>query len=307
MYYKTCKIELQIYPLFVVGVKHLIRKLCLKKWTDVKRVIKTVAVIGAGVIGGAIVKCLIKSRVCEQVIATRRSLDSLIPLADIGANITDNNVIASREAEVVFLCVKPGDIEKVLKEVKDEVQGKLVISTAAIIPLGFFEKTAPGARYVRTMPNVAAMVSESFTAYSMGSATSLDDKEMVEKLLGTMGLCMEVEEKYMDAVTGLSGSGPAYIAVVIDALTYAGLRVGLPRELSKHAAAQSVLGTAKMVVEGIYVPSEIEEMVTTPGGTTIEGIYELEDGKLRTALMNAVQAATNKCYNIKHLWENTAE
>jgi pyrroline-5-carboxylate reductase len=273
----------------------------------VKIVLKTVAVIGAGVIGGAIVKCLIESNLCEKVIATRRSLDSLIPLANIGANITDNNVVASHEAEVVFLCVKPGDIEGVLREIKNELRGKLVISTAAIIPLEFYERTVPEARYIRTMPNVAAMVGESFTAYALGSTVSLEDKETVEKLLGTMGLCMEVEEKYMDAVTGLSGSGPAFISVVIDALTYAGLRVGLPRDLSKRAAAQSVLGTAKLIVEKVYAPSEIEEMVTTPGGTTIEGIYEIEDGKLRTALMNAVQAATNKCYSIKHLWEKGSE
>ena len=264
--------------------------------------VRGVAVIGAGVIGGAISKCLVKSGEVERVYATRRNIEALIPLADLGVNISDNNPAACREAEVVFICVKPGDIEKVLLEIKDEIRGKLVISTAAIIPLEFFEATVPEARYVRTMPNVAAMVGESFTAYSMGSATSLQDKALVEKLLGTMGSCMEIEEGYMDAVTGLSGSGPAYIAVVLDALTYAGLRVGLPRELSKLAAAQSVLGTAKLVMEGVLVPSEIEEMVTTPGGTTIEGIYEIEDGKLRTALMNAVQAATNKCVNIKHRW-----
>ena len=204
-----------------------------------------------------------------------------------------------------FLCTRPGDIENVLVEIKDEVSGKLVVSTAAIIPLEFYEPVVPGARFVRTMPNVAAMVGESFTAYCMGSNTTLRDKETVERLLGTMGSCMEVEEKYMDPVTGLSGSGPAYIAIVIDALTYAGLRVGLPRELSKVAAAQSVLGTGKLIMEGVSVPSEIEEMVTTPGGTTIEGIYEIEDGKLRTALMNAVQAATNKCLNIRHLWEKS--
>jgi pyrroline-5-carboxylate reductase len=269
--------------------------------------IETVAVIGAGVIGGAIVKCLVESNQIGKVIATRRSLEKLMPLAERGANISDNNVVAAREAQVIFLCVKPSDIETVLLEVAEEIKDKLVISTAAIIPLSFYESTEPDARYVRTMPNVAASVGESFTGYSMGSNTTLDDKEAVESLLKTMGSCMEIEEKYQDAVTGLSGSGPAYIAIVIEALTYAGLRVGLPRDLSKTAAAQSVLGTAKLVMEGVNIPSEIEEMVTTPGGTTIEGIYEIEDGKLRTALMNAVQAATNKCYNIKHLWEKESE
>ena len=265
--------------------------------------VRTVAVIGAGVIGGAIVKCILKSKKTESVIATRRNLDALIPLADLGANISDNNKVAAREAEVVFLCVKPNDTERVLTEIKDEVKGKLVISSAAVVPLESLEKIEPEARFVRTMPNIAAMAGESFTAYSMGSTTKLEDKATVEQLLNTMGTCMEIEEKYMDAVTGLSGSGPAFVAIVIEALTYAGLRVGLPRELCKVASAQSVLGTAKLIMDNILTPSEIAEMVTTPGGTTIEGIYQIEDGKLRTALMNAVQAATEKSSNIRGNWE----
>ncbi len=264
--------------------------------------VRTVAVIGAGVIGGAIVKCLIKNKKAESVIATRRNLETLIPLADMGANITDNNEIAAREAEIVFLCVKPNDIEYVLNEINEEIKGKLVISSAAVIPLDTLEATVPEARFVRIMPNIAAMVGESFTAYAMGSTTSLEDKATVETLLNTMGTCMQVEEKYMDAVTGLSGSGPAFVAIVIEALTYAGLRVGLPRDLSKLASAQSVLGAAKLVMDDVMTPSEIAEMVTTPGGTTIEGIYQIEDGKLRTALMNAVQAATEKSSNIRANW-----
>lgn len=267
-----------------------------------KTLVQSVAVIGAGVIGGAIVKCLLKSKQVESVIATRRSLDALIPLADLGANITDNNIIAAREAEVVFLCVKPNDIEQVLREIKDEVKGKLVISSAAVIPICSLEAIEPNAKYVRTMPNIAAMAGESFTAYTMGNTANLDDKVTAESLLNTMGTCMEIEEKYMDAVTGLSGSGPAFVAIVIEALTYAGLKVGLPRELCKRASAQSVLGTAKLIMDNILTPSEIAEMVTTPGGTTIEGIYQIEDGKLRTALMNAVQAATEKSSNIRNNW-----
>jgi pyrroline-5-carboxylate reductase len=264
-----------------------------------KKMFGTVTIIGSGVIGGAIVKCLLQSKIAESVIATRRNLDALIPLANIGANISDNNKIAANQAEIVFLCVKPNDIEYVLKEIVEEIKGKLVISTAAVIPLEFLESIEPEARYVRTMPNIAAMASESFTAYSMGKSTLLDDKAVVEKLLNTMGKCLEIEEKYMDAVTGLSGSGPAFVAIVIEALTYAGLRVGLPREFCRIASAQSVLGAAKLVIDGIYSPSEIAEMVTTPGGTTIEGIYQIEDGKLRTALMNAVQAATEKSLKIR--------
>lgn len=283
-------------------MQYLSTSKALKLVESVKALVGTVTVIGAGVIGGAIVKCLIKSRVADSVIATRRNINALIPLADLGANISDNNVVAANKAEIVFLCVKPNDLENVIKEVKDELKGKLVISTAAVIPLALLEQTVPDARFVRTMPNIAAMVGESFTAYSMGSTTVLEDKEVTEKLLKTMGTCMEVEEKYMDAVTGLSGSGPAFIAIVIEALTYAGLRVGLPRELCRVASAQSVLGTAKMIMEQTCTPSELAEMVTTPGGTTIEGIYQIEDGKLRTALMNAVQAATEKSSSIRSKW-----
>jgi pyrroline-5-carboxylate reductase len=265
--------------------------------------IKTAAVIGAGVIGGAIVECLLNSKFCIEVTATRRNLTAIKHLEEKGARISTNNRKAAREAEVIFLCVKPNDIVKVLEEIREEIIGKLVVSTAAIVPLKFFETLAPKGRYVRTMPNIAAMVGESFTAYSMGITTSTEDKETIQFLLSTMGKHMEVEEKYMDAITGLSGSGPAFVAIVVDSLMYSGLRVGLPRNLSKYASAQSVMGTAKLILEGVLTPALIEEMVTTPGGTTIEGIYEIEDGKLRTALMNAVQAATNKSINIRANWE----
>ena len=179
-----------------------------------------------------------------------------------------------------------------------------MISTAAIIPLDIYGKTVPEARFVRTMPNVAALVGESFTAYCCNGRVSLEDKETVRRLLDTMGQHDEVEEKYMDAITGLSGSGPAYVAIVIEALMYAGLKVGLPRELSLYSSAQAVLGAARLIMDGEMNASQIKDAVTTPGGTTIEGIYQLEDGKLRTALMNAVVAATEKCTNIRYNWNN---
>ena len=266
---------------------------------------ETVAVIGAGVIGGAIVKCLRQSQAVDRVIATRRRVEKLRALEGLGTEITSDNVDAAGRADVVFICVKPGDIASVLNEIRDEISGKLVISTAAIIPLGFYGKVVPGARFVRTMPNVAAFVGESFTAYCCDGNVTEDDRAAVERLLGTMGQHEEVEEKYMDAITGLSGSGPAYVAIVIEALMYAGLKVGLPRELSLHSSAQAVLGAARLIMDGEMNASQIKDMVTTPGGTTIEGIYQLEDGKLRTALMNAVVAATEKCTSIAYDWNNS--
>ena len=265
---------------------------------------ETVAVIGAGVIGGAIVKRLRISDVVDHVVATRRRVEKLDELKGLGVETTSDNVAAVSKADVVFICVKPGDIATVLEEVKEELKGKLVISTAAIIPLSFYRKMVPKARFVRTMPNVAALVGESFTAYSLDQEVEESDRETIERLLSTLGRHEEVEEKYMDAVTGLSGSGPAYVAIVIEALMYAGLKVGLPRELSLNSSAQAVLGTARLILDGEYNASTIKDMVTTPGGTTIEGIYQLEDGKLRTALMNAVLAATEKCATISYNWDN---
>jgi pyrroline-5-carboxylate reductase len=266
--------------------------------------VETVAVIGAGVIGGAIVRRLLRSESSYCVIATRRKVERLKDLEDLGAKITTDNVGAARMANVVFICVKPGDVGGILKEIGDEISGKLVISTAAIISLDFYGKAVPEARFVRTMPNVAAFVGESFTAFCCDERVSDEDRETVRRLLATLGQYEEVEEKYIDAITGLSGSGPAYVAIVIEALMYAGLKVGLPRELSLHSSAQAVLGAAKLIMEGEMNASQIKDAVTTPGGTTIEGIYQLEDGKLRTALMNAVVAATEKCTNIRYNWNN---
>lgn len=265
---------------------------------------ETIAVIGAGIIGGAIVRCLIKSQDAYNVIATRRSLDKMLDFERLGVDITTDNTEAARKADIVLICVKPGDVDSILREVKDEITGKLVISTAAIIPLEFYIKKVPDARFVRTMPNVAAFVGESFTAYCCDNKTTQRDHKIVERLLNTMGQHQEVEEKYLDAITGLSGSGPAYVAIVIESLMYGGLRVGLPRELSLISSAQAVLGAAKLILEEEMNASQIRDAVTTPGGTTIEGIYQLEDGKLRTALMNAVVAATEKCTNIRYKWNN---
>ncbi|MFP3952435.1 MAG: pyrroline-5-carboxylate reductase [Candidatus Bathyarchaeia archaeon] len=264
-----------------------------------------VAVIGAGVVGGSIVRCLLKSAIVDRVIATRHSMSKLRPLRELGAEVSDDNLWASEEADIVFICVKPGDVKGVLEEISENVKGKILISTAAIVSLDFYYSHIPDALVVRTMPNVAAIVGESFTAFTCGDNLTEEEKGVVWNLLETMGICMEVEEKYMDAITGLSGSGPAYVAIVIDALLYAGLKVGLPRELALFSAAQSVLGAAKLILEGELTPAAIEEMVTTPGGTTIDGIYEIEDGKLRTALMNAVEAATRKCENIRRIWNSS--
>jgi len=260
---------------------------------------EVIAVIGAGVIGSAIVRSLLKSEYEGKIVATRRSLDKLKELEGLGATITRNNKEAARCSDIIFICVKPNDVRLVLEEIANEVRGKLVISTAATVPIDFYKKMVPRARFVRTMPNIAVLVQESFTAYCCDEDVTPEDKQKIESVLSCMGVCREVEEKYMDAITGFSGSGPAFIATIIEGLLYAGLKVGLPRDLALYGAAQTVIGTAKLVVEGRKHPAEIRDMVTTPGGVTIEGIYELEGSEIRTALIRAVEKATEKCATIR--------
>ena len=254
-----------------------------------------IAVIGAGVIGGAIVKSLLKYGYRGKIIATRRKIDKLREFGKLGVLITTDNKYAARNSDIIFLCVKPNDVSKVLKEISEEIEGKIVISTAATVPLNFYKKIVSKAKFVRAMPNIAVLVQESFTAYCCDSDVTLKDEKKVEEILNMLGVSQKVEEKYMDAITALSGSGPGYISIIIEALMYAGLRVGLPRDLSLYSSAQTVLGTGKLILETREHPAKIKDMVTTPGGTTIEAIYELEGSQIRQALMKAVTEATKKC------------
>nr|MQY62048.1 pyrroline-5-carboxylate reductase [archaeon] len=204
---------------------------------------------------------------------------------------------------VVFLCVKPNVLKTVLKEIRKEVEGKLVVSTAAAVTVGFCKRVVPKARFVRIMPNVAILVQESFTAYCCDDDVTKEDREKIKEVLDVMGRSMEIEERYMDAVTAVSGSGPGYLSVIVEALTYAGLKVGLPRDLALISAAQAVLGTAKLVLETGQSAAQIRDSVTTPGGTTVEAIYEVEGSGIRQALMRAVEAATKKSEKIRKQWE----
>jgi pyrroline-5-carboxylate reductase len=263
------------------------------EWSLVK-----VAVIGAGTIGGAIAECLVESGKYESVMATRRDKAKLGHLEQQGVRVDLDNRAAAEEADLVVLAVKPSSILEVVHGIRNQIREKLVLSLAAAISLKALQRAAPAARFVRAMPNIAVLVRSSFTAYSPGSGVSAEDKKQVEDILGTMGDFAEIEEKHMDAVTGLSGSLPAYLFTIVEAFMYAGIKVGLPRDYSLKSAAQAVLGSAKLVLETEKHFAELKDMVVTPGGVTIEGIYELEDNRVRTAIMRAVEAATRKSKKI---------
>ena len=253
-----------------------------------------IAVIGAGMMGGAIVKSLLKSGYSGKITAVDIKPEKLEEQKKLGVAVSTDTRKAAADANIVFICVKPTAMKTVLTQINSTVKGKLVISIAATVPLKYVKKFIPEAKVVRIMPNVAALVQASYTAYCCGENVTKQDKEKVKSLLNRMGVCEEVDEKYMDAITALTGSGPGYIAVIIEALMYAGLKVGLPRKVALYGAAQTVLGTGKLVLDLQEHPAKVKDMVTTPGGTTIEAIYELEGSSIRQALMRAVEEASKK-------------
>jgi pyrroline-5-carboxylate reductase len=253
-----------------------------------------IAILGAGIIGSAITKSLLKSGYKGTITAADCMPEKIKEMKELGVSATADNRKAAADADVVFVCVKPGDVQKLLKEVAKEIRGKLVISSAATLPLAFLKKTVPEAKFVRIMPNVAILVQASYTAYCCDEDVTQKDKERVKTLLNMMGISEEIDEKYMDAITGLSGSGPGYLSIIVEAMMYAGLKMGLPRNVALSASAQTVLGTGKLVLELNEHPAKIRDMVTTPGGTTIEAIYQLEGSQVRQALIRAIEEATKK-------------
>ena len=263
----------------------------------------SIAVIGAGVIGGSVIKSLLKSGYKGKITAADMEPEKLAEIENLGVTVTRNNKKAVKTSEIVFLSIKPHIVAPVLKEIKQELSDKLVVSSAAAVTVGFCKRLVPEARFVRIMPNLAILVQESFTAFCCDDDVTEEDREKVNELLSMMGLSMEVEERHMDAVTAVSGSGPGYLSIIVEALIYAGLKVGLPRNLALLSAGQAVLGTAKLVLDSGKTAAQIRDMVTTPGGTTIEAIYELEGSQVRQALIRAVEAATRKSKTIRKQWE----
>lgn len=258
---------------------------------------ETIGVIGAGQIGSAMAKIIAETG-RYHVIASRRNLSKIKELENLGIRLTYNNKEVASRSDIVVISVKPHKTIDVLREVSEEVKNKIVISVAAAIPIARLVEAAPSAKIVRAMPNINVLVKASLTAYTRGPNLTEEDTRKVQQLFKMMGEYIEVEEELMDAVTALSGSGPAYVSTLIEAMAYAALKVGIPRELAYYSAAYTVYGSAKLYLETRLHPSVIKEMVLTPAGVTIEGIYYLEEGGIRTAVMRAVEAATKKAQEI---------
>lgn len=255
--------------------------------------------IGGGKMGEALCKGLINAKLSnvDQIMVSDVSVERCKLLTqEIGVRTTGDNKEIVSFADIVVLAVKPQTMNEVISALKNDITPRhLVISIAAGIPIRFLEsRLSAGVRVIRVMPNTPCLIGASATAFALGMHANDADARTVSTILSAVGKVFRLEEKHLDAVTGLSGSGPAYVYMFIEALSDGGVKMGLPRDTATILAAQTVLGAARMVLETGQHPALLKDAVTSPGGTTIEGISKLEDGKFRASVINAVEAAALK-------------
>jgi pyrroline-5-carboxylate reductase len=260
---------------------------------------KRVGFLGAGNMGEAIVKGLLKTGLvpAAAIAATDARADRLDQVAaEYGIHAAASNAALVKESDVVILAVKPQVMRAVLKEISSAVDGtKLLVSIAAgVATRTLREHLGKPARLIRVMPNTPALVLEGVTAVARGEGLEAGDLETASELFGAVGRVVLLDEDALDAVTGLSGSGPAYVAIVIESLADGGVKMGLDRATAMTLAAQTVLGSARLILETGAHPGQLKDMVASPGGTTIAGIAALEEGGARRTFIAAVERATQR-------------
>jgi pyrroline-5-carboxylate reductase len=264
------------------------------------------AVLGAGKLGGILLRAYLKQGlfVSNRVIATVKHTERAAALAkELGIAVTTDNREAVKSADIVLLTIKPQTVAEVLQEIAPEIGADtLVVSVAASVPAGFVEQQLAAATsgkrdevpVVRAMPNTPAAVDCGMTAICGGNHASAHHVEVARTMFDAVGRTIVLDEKHMDAVTGLSASGPAFAYIILESLAEAGVKVGLPRDVATLLAAQTMKGAASVVLETGDHPALLKDAVTTPAGCTIDGILELEEGKLRVTLIKAVVKATSR-------------
>jgi pyrroline-5-carboxylate reductase len=267
---------------------------------------KKLAVLGAGKLGGILLRAYLKQGlfVCNRVTAAVRHPERAAALAkELGVAVTTDNRQAVKGAEIILLTVKPQTVAEVLQEIAPEIGAKaLLVSVAASVPTGYVEQQLAAARgrkrndvaVIRAMPNTPAAVGCGMTAVCRGAHATPQHLEIARSMFDAVGRTIVLDEKHMDAVTGLSASGPAFAYIILESLAEAGVKVGLPRDVATLLAAQTMKGSASVVLETGDHPALLKDAVTTPAGCTIDGILELEEGKLRVTLIKAVVKATSR-------------
>lgn len=259
--------------------------------------LESIGFIGAGMMASALMDGLNTAKIvspsditCSDVWPT-----ALERAGAKGYNTTTDNAKLTKDSKTaVVLAVKPNVIPDICREIASVDSNALIISIAAGVTLGQLESYLPGKRVVRVMPNTPCMVGETAAGFALGKNCNDNDREIVKILFGSVGLAMEVKEYLLDAVTGVSGSGPAYVFQFIEALSDGGVRCGLPRDVATQLAAQTCKGAAEMVLKTGTHPGKLKDGVTSPGGTTIAGVDALEQGGLRATVISAVKATTKR-------------
>lgn len=261
---------------------------------------KKICILGSGNMGEALVSGMTSSGASrpEDLICTDVRTEKLVAMRErYGVRTSEDNNTAVQASDIVIYATKPQILASVLRETAPSLDlSKLVISIAAGVPLAAIESCLnKELRLIRVMPNIAASVKMAATAIAAGTHVQKDDVRLAKAIFDSVGRCVFIKEnELMDAITGLSGSGPAYIFLIIDALADAGVKMGLARQDALALSAQTVLGAAKLLQETGEHPGQLKDRVTSPGGTAIAGLHTLEKGGLRTTLINAVEAATRR-------------
>lgn len=262
---------------------------------------KNIGFIGTGRMGEALIRGVLGARLFSpgRICASDADDGKIKKLREELGIRKANNIEVVKKSDVVVLAVKPRIVKQVLKEVKSYVRrDQLLISIAAGVQVASLEEELPDARFIRVMPNIACTVGSAASAFCLGKNAKEKDRKAVKAIFGAVGRAVEVPENLMDAVTGLSGSGPAFIFMVIEALADAGVYEGMDRKTALELATQTVFGAAKMVLETGKHPAELKDMVTSPGGTTIRGLDVLEKKGVRAAFISAVKEATKRSKEI---------
>ncbi len=258
---------------------------------------QTIGFLGAGNMAEALIRGLIQGAhlPASSVMASAPRQERLSTLKErYGIEVTDNNIALAEGAQILVLSVKPQILDRVLLQIGKKIsKDTLVVSVAAGISTEAIEhRLRPGTRVVRAMPNTPALVQAGATAIAAGSHADDQDLARARFVFDAVGITVTLDESSMDAVTGLSGSGPAYVFLILEALADAGVKVGLSRRNAQQLAAQTMMGAAKMLLDTDEHPGRLKDMVTSPGGTAIAGLHTLEQGGMRTTLINAVESAT---------------
>ncbi|KAJ1695730.1 hypothetical protein LUZ63_012428 [Rhynchospora breviuscula] len=254
--------------------------------------------VGAGNLAESITRGVVRSAVlpATSIRTTHHRADRRSLFASFGCRILETNAQVVEDSDVVIISVKPQIVRQVLTELKPFfTKDKLIVSIAAGIKMKDIKDWSGKSRIIRVMPNTPSAVGLAASVFCTGETATKKDEERVSKLFGAIGKVWTADEKYFDAITGLSGSGPAYIYLAIEALADGGVAAGLTRDLALGLASQTVLGAAAMVNQTGKHPGQLKDEVTSPAGTTIAGIRELEKGAFRASLINAVVAATDRC------------